>query len=136
MKLASIYKQVKEENEGPVKVLVPRRSPEERAKNYNIATLKKVQEYIKNGNKGDLNLSGTPITSLPDNLTKVGDTLYLMNTLITSLPDNLTVKKSLFLLPLLASSSWKKTKHPKRKESTAGQMLVMPSCMCTKARQY
>ena len=39
---------------------------------------------------GDLNLTGTPITSLPDNLTVHGN-FILQNTQITSLPDNLTV---------------------------------------------
>ena len=72
------------------KILVPRRSKEERQKNYLIATQKKIQQYIKDGSKGDLNLSRTPITSLPDNL-KVGGTLYLSDTPITSLPDNLKV---------------------------------------------
>jgi hypothetical protein len=98
MKLVQLYKQIKEESEGPVKVLVPRRTPEEREKNYRIATLKKVQEYIKNGSKGNLNLSNTPITSLPDNLTKVGGTLNLRGTKITSLPDNLTVGGNLNLM--------------------------------------
>ena len=96
MKLVQLYKQIKEENEGSVKVLVPRRSSEEREKNYRIATLKKVQEYIKNGSKGDLNLRDAPITSLPDNLTVGGD-LFLYNTPITSLPDNLTVEGSIDL---------------------------------------
>ena len=96
MKLVQLYKQVKEESEGPVKVLVPRRSPEEREKNFLIATNKKVQEYIKNGSQGDLDLSDTPITSLPDNLT-VGRYLDLRNTPITSLPDNLKVGGSLHL---------------------------------------
>ena len=72
------------------KILVPRRSPEERQKNYQIALQKKIQQYIKDGGKGDLYLNDTPITSLPDNL-KVGGTLYLSNTKITSLPDNLQV---------------------------------------------
>ncbi len=53
------------------KILVPRRSPEERQKNYLIATQKKIQQYIKDGGKGDLYLSNTPIQSLPDGL-KVG----------------------------------------------------------------
>jgi hypothetical protein len=97
MKLVSLYKQVKEENEGSVKILVPRRSPEEREKNFLVATNKKVQEYIKNGNKGDLDLRDTPITSLPDNLTKVGGNLDLYGTKITSLPNNLTVGSSLYL---------------------------------------
>ena len=39
---------------------------------------------------GDLDLDGTGITSLPDNLT-VGGSLYLRDTGITSLPDNLIV---------------------------------------------
>ena len=39
---------------------------------------------------GNLNLSGTNITALPDNLT-VGGNLYLRGTRITALPDNLTV---------------------------------------------
>ena len=45
---------------------------------------------------GSLYLQGTPITSLPDNLT-VGDILYLQGTPITSLPDNLTVGGWLYL---------------------------------------
>jgi hypothetical protein len=97
MKLASIYKQVKEENEKLGKILVPRRSSEEREKNFLVATNKKVQEYIKNGSQGNLNLEGTPITSLPDNLTKIGGYLNLMKTRITSLPENLTVGSSLYL---------------------------------------
>ena len=78
------------------KILVPRRSPEERQKNYLIATQKKIQQYIKDGSFGDLHLSYTPITSLPNNL-KVGGGLYLRSTKITSLPDNLEVRGSLGL---------------------------------------
>ena len=77
-------------NENKTKILVPRRSPEERAKNYLIATQKKIQQYIKDGSKGDLDLGNTPITSLPDNLSVRGN-LYLYNTPITSLPNNLKV---------------------------------------------
>ena len=51
----------------------------------------KIQQYIKNGMKGNLGLSPFPITSLPDNLTKVGGNLDLSFTQITSLPSNLTV---------------------------------------------
>ena len=51
----------------------------------------KIQDYISKGGKGNLNLSNTSITSLPDNLTKVGGYLDLAGTKITSLPDNLTV---------------------------------------------
>ena len=73
------------------KILIPRRTPEERRKNFIKAIQQKIQQYIKNGSKGDLDLSNTPITSLPDNLTRVGGSLDLNNTPITSLPDNLTV---------------------------------------------
>ena len=72
------------------KILVPRRSTEERQKNYLIATEKRIQQYIKDGNQGDLNLSITPIQSLPDNF-KVGGNLDLRGTPIKSLPDNLEV---------------------------------------------
>ena len=82
---------LKEEN-----ILIPRRSSEEREKNYKISTQKKIQQYIKDGSKGDLDLINTPITSLPDNL-KVGWSLYLSGTKITSLPDNLKVGWSLDL---------------------------------------
>ena len=76
---------LKEEN-----ILIPRRSSEEREKNYKISTQKKIQQYIKDGSKGDLDLRDTPITLLPNNL-KVGGSLYLSDTPITSLPDNLKV---------------------------------------------
>ena len=45
---------------------------------------------------GDLDLDGTPITALPDNLTVHGN-LYLDGTPITALPDNLTVHGTLDL---------------------------------------
>jgi hypothetical protein len=59
------------------------------------------RELIFQGNEvtkviGDLNLNGTLITSLPDNL-KVSGRLILDGTLITSLPDNLTVGGGLYL---------------------------------------
>ena len=46
--------------------------------------------------KGDLDISDTQITSLPDNL-KVGGYLGLVNTKITSLPNNLEVGEDLWL---------------------------------------
>ena len=64
------------------KILIPRRSPEERSKNFLIATQKKIQQYIKDGGKGGLNLAGTPITSLPQGLIVGGD-LDLYNTPIS-----------------------------------------------------
>ncbi len=69
-------------------IFTTRRTPEERKKNYINVSYKQIEQYIKNGSKGDLNLSGAPITFLPDNLT-VGGHLILDDTLITSLPENL-----------------------------------------------
>ena len=77
---------IKENN----KILVPRRSPEERQKNYNVVIQKKIKKYMDYGRKGDLDLSETPITSLPNDL-KVGGDLSLFNTKITSLPNDLQV---------------------------------------------
>ena len=54
--------------------------------NLTIEGAKRMMDEIS----GSLDLRGTPITSLPDNLT-VGVNLDLSNTQITSLPDNLTV---------------------------------------------
>jgi hypothetical protein len=69
---------LKEDN----KILVPRRSTEERQKNHVIALQKKIQQYIKDGSQDNLNLRNTPITSLPDNLKVEGD-LDLTNTPIS-----------------------------------------------------
>jgi hypothetical protein len=79
-------------------VLIPRRSRDERLKNYNIAIIKKVQVYIKRGSKGDLDLSNTPTTSssLPNGLVVGGD-LDLTWTQVTALPTGLNVKGSLIL---------------------------------------
>ena len=77
-------------------ILVPRRSPEERQKNYQIAIQKKIQQYIKDGSKGGLDLSDTPIQSLPDGL-KVGGYLDLDNAPIQSLPNDLKVGGDLWL---------------------------------------
>ncbi|MCK9273454.1 hypothetical protein M0P65_08005, partial [Candidatus Gracilibacteria bacterium] len=77
--LISIIKEVLQETQllAEEKILIPRRTPEERRKNFIIATQRKIQQYIKNGSKGDLNLSNTPITSLPDSLKQVGGSLDL-----------------------------------------------------------
>ena len=79
------------------KILVPRRSKEERAKNYKIVINRQIQQYIKDGSKGNLALGGKHITSLPDNLKYVGGNLTLSNNPIKSLPDNLKVKGTLWL---------------------------------------
>lgn len=52
-------------------------------------TLERAKELMEKNN-GNLDLSGTSITALPDNLT-VGGWLDLSGTEITALPDNLTV---------------------------------------------
>ena len=49
----------------------------------------KIQQYIKNGMKGNLDLTDAPITSLPSSLTRVEGDLDLYNTLIIALPPNL-----------------------------------------------
>jgi hypothetical protein len=77
-------------------ILIPRRSAEERFKNYGIAKQRQVQQYMKDGGKSDLDLSNTPITSLPDNL-YVGGDLNLENSKITSLPVGLSVGGNLLL---------------------------------------
>jgi len=69
---------------------VPRGSKEEREKDYNRILQNKIQQYIKDGMEGNLDLADIPITSLPSSLTKVGGDLNLYFTPITSLPDNLT----------------------------------------------
>ena len=77
------------------KILVPLRVGE-RAKNYQIILQKKIQQYIKDGGKGDLDLYGAPITSLPSDLS-VGGGLNLEGSEITSLPSGLTVGGNLNL---------------------------------------
>jgi len=67
------------------------RKTEGRRERFNQIIQRQIQDYIKNGSKGDLSLPGTPITSLPDNLKYVGGILDLSNTLITSLPAGLKV---------------------------------------------
>ena len=79
------------------KILIPRRTKEERIKNHIIAIQKQIQQYIKNGSKGDLDLYKLPITTLPNNLKNVGGYFNLLYTPITSLPDNLNVGGSLNL---------------------------------------
>ena len=59
-------------------------------------TLEEAKAMMGRNNDGNLYLSGTEITALPDNLT-VGGWLDLRDTKITALPDNLTVGGGLFL---------------------------------------
>ena len=88
MKFEDLYSLIEEESKYG-NILVPRRT-EDRFERF-------IQEYIKNGSKGDLYLDNTPISKLPDNLKKVGGYLNLSDTLISKLPDNLSVERSLNL---------------------------------------
>ena len=78
------------------KILLPRRSPEERQKNLLTIAQKQIQQHIKDGSKGDLDLGNTPIKSLPQGL-KVGGDLNLYKTPIESLPQDLVVGGNLYL---------------------------------------
>ena len=78
------------------KVLVPRRSKEERLKQYQRSILKQIHFYVKAGGVGDLDLTGNPITRLPDNL-QVGGDLSLTGTLIKSLPNTLKIQGNLHI---------------------------------------
>jgi hypothetical protein len=69
---------------------VPRGSKEEREKDFKRAIQTQIQQYVKDGMEGDLDLADISITSLPSSLTKVGGNLNLYFTPITTLPDNLT----------------------------------------------
>jgi hypothetical protein len=82
---------------------VLRGSKEERKKDYKRVIQTQIQQYVKDGMKGDLDLFDTPITSLPDNLTVGGD-LNLEYTDIDKLPSNLTVKGNLHLYSTLLTS--------------------------------
>ena len=76
---------------------VPKGSRQEREQDYNRILQNKIQEYIKNGSKGNLYLDNTSIDSLPYNL-KVGGNLILNNCKkITKLPPDLTVRGNLDL---------------------------------------
>jgi len=79
------------------KVLVTRRSKEDRSKKAIINVNQKIQKYIKDGSRGSLDLSGTIITELPDNLKIVRGDLNLEGTQIKKLPDGLEVSLSLYL---------------------------------------
>jgi hypothetical protein len=79
------------------KILVPRRSKEEREKNLAVVHYRQIQEYIKNGSKGFLDLNGTPLKTLPPNLIDVFGTLYLGSSQITSLGNLGYVRDNLFL---------------------------------------
>jgi hypothetical protein len=79
-------------------ILKHRRSKEDREKNRIISINQMIQQYIKDGSKGDLALGQAPITTLPDNLETVGGNLYLSGSRVKKLPDALRhIKGSLYL---------------------------------------
>ena len=73
------------------------RKVEDRQNRYEQQIYRKIQDYIKNGSEGDLNLSRIPIQTLPDGL-KVGGHLNLMGTQIKTLPAGLEVGGGLNLM--------------------------------------
>ena len=85
---------IKEEIDGPG-IFVPHDIEGRKDKKKQL-DYKKIQDYIKNGSKGNLDLENSQITELPNNL-QVGGSLYLNYTPIQKLPDNLKVVGSLWL---------------------------------------
>jgi hypothetical protein len=79
------------------KILVPRRSKEEREKNLAAIHYKQIQEHIKNGSYENLNLDGSPLKTLPHNLIRVNGSLDLDNSQITSLNNLEHVEDGLYL---------------------------------------
>ena len=78
-------------------ILYHRKSKQERKSFLNKVINRQIQTYIKNGSINGLDLCDTPITKLPNNLTKVGGFLNLYESNIKELPDNLTVDGSLYI---------------------------------------
>jgi len=73
------------------KILVPRHL-ETRDEEYKRITYQKIQNYIKKGSKGDLDLSKSPIIMFPDNFQEIGGNLNLFNSKIQSLGNLRKVK--------------------------------------------
>ena len=87
-------------------------------------TLKKAQKLMKE-NGDSLDLRGTQITALPDNLT-VGGSLDLRGTQITALPDNLTVGGSLDLRGTqITAKEKKKVKKLREGDYVEGKYLYV-----------
>jgi hypothetical protein len=67
------------------KILIPRRTPEEREKTHIAEQYRIIQRYIRDGCQGGLYLQGSPIKVLPNNLTHVGGNLDLESSKIENL---------------------------------------------------
>ena len=79
------------------RILIPR-NVEGRKEKLKKIHWRRVLKYIKDGNRGDLDLHYSPLEYLPDDLTSVGGYLFLSNSKIKKLPDNLKeIGSSLFL---------------------------------------
>ena len=79
-------------------IFIPRGSKEEKDKVLIRRTNDKIQEYIRNGFEGNLDLRRTPIQFLPKNLTRVGGYLWLdFCENLQSLPNGLKVDGDLDL---------------------------------------
>ncbi len=78
-------------------IFIPRGSKEEKDKVLIRRINDELQEYIKKGSKGNLDLRDSPIKFLPKNLTNVGGSFLLIRSQIEKLPDNLTVNSVLDL---------------------------------------
>jgi hypothetical protein len=67
------------------KILIPRRTPEERERGLIAEQYRIIQRYIRDGCQGGLYLQGSPIKVLPNNLTHVGGNLNLYESKIEDL---------------------------------------------------
>ena len=76
------YKQILSEQTIDLTNHKPKYTKEDKQAHLARLAYKKVQDYINSGSQGNLDLSYTQITSLPDNL-EVGGHLYLRNTPIS-----------------------------------------------------
>ncbi len=119
--MIKLFSLLKEQN----KILINRRSPEERQKNYLIALQKRIKQYISDGSKGNLDLSKSPINSLPNNL-KVGGDLDLSETSITLLPENLYIEGNLFLYKAKIQSLPSKLYIEKGLYLTSSKIISLP----------
>lgn len=72
------------------------RKIEDRNIRYDQQIQKQIQGYINNGSKGNLNLSKTPIKTLPEGL-HVDGNLILTGSKITHLPDDIKINGGLYL---------------------------------------
>jgi len=72
-------------------ILVPRKTGDQRKRNHRFSIQKKIKKYIKDGSKGDLDLSNSPVEKLPDNL-QVGGNLNLESSSVNELPQNLQLQ--------------------------------------------